>query len=222
MSAALPPGTAAPWQPAGTVYGVLLNFEHEHTLWRPRMLEAPYQAPPQAPVLYIKTANTWNPDGGQVTVPADAPGVEAGATLGLVRDAQGQWAAALLNDFSLPHDSYFRPPVKYRCRDGFLGTPAALRPLGSLAELATLSLSVHVNGELRQSVDLGRLRRDAATLWADVNDFMTLRPGDVLMLGCDVAADGGRPLLRPGDTVELSAPGFAPLRHHLSAEEARA
>lgn len=216
------PGATPPWQPAGTVYGVLLNFEQAYAQWLPRMHEAPYQAPPQAPVLYVKTANTWNPDGGAVALPAGASGLEAGATLGLVQDAQGQWAAALLNDFSLPHDSYFRPPVQYRCRDGFLGTPAALRPLASLAELAKLSLSVHVNGELRQTVHLGQLRRDAATLWADVNDFMTLRPGDVLMLGCDVAADGQRPRLQVGDTVELRAPGFAPLRHHITAEEARA
>ena len=47
-----------PYRPMGTVYGTLLNFQREHTLWAPRMNEAPYQAPPKAPVLYIKTANT--------------------------------------------------------------------------------------------------------------------------------------------------------------------
>ena len=44
------------WMPPGTVYGTLLNFQREHALWAPRMSEAPYKAPPQAPVLYIKTA----------------------------------------------------------------------------------------------------------------------------------------------------------------------
>jgi len=207
-----------PWQPAGTVYGVLLNFRHEHELWQPRMREAPYKAPPQAPVLYVKTANTWNPDGGAVEVPTGVAGVEAGATIGLVMGEHGPVACALLNDLSLPHASYFRPPVKFRCRDGFLGTPGQTVPLTALADLAALQLQVHVNGALRQTVALSQLMRPAATLLTEVNAFMTLRPGDVLMLGCDVGPDGHRPLLQAGDTVTLTAPGFAPLTHHIRTE----
>lgn len=210
--------SAAPWHPAGTVYGVLLNFRNEYERWQPRMHEAPYKAPPQAPVLYVKTANTGNPDGGTVLVPTGVAGVEAGATIGLVMGDQGPVACALLNDFSLPHASYFRPPVKFRCRDGFLGTPAQTVPLTDLTDLATLQLQVHVNGALRQTVDLSQLMRPAATLLAEVNAFMTLRPGDVLMLGCDVGPDGQRPLLQPGDTVTLTAPGFAPLTHPIGTE----
>ena len=48
-----------PWQPQGTVYGTLLNFQREHALWVPKMAEAPYKAAPKAPVLYVKTANTF-------------------------------------------------------------------------------------------------------------------------------------------------------------------
>jgi len=213
--------SAAPWQPAGTVYGVLLNFRNEYERWQPRMHEAPYKAPPQAPVLYVKTANTGNPDGGTVAVPTGmtgVAGVEAGAAIGLVMGEHGPVACALLNDFSLPHASYFRPPVKFRCRDGFLGTPRQTVPLTSLADLATLQLQVHVNGALRQTVELSQLMRTPATLLAEVNAFMTLRPGDVLMLGCDVGPDGQRPLLQPGDTVTLTAPGFAPLTHHIGTE----
>jgi 5-oxopent-3-ene-1,2,5-tricarboxylate decarboxylase / 2-hydroxyhepta-2,4-diene-1,7-dioate isomerase len=169
-------------------------------------------------VLYMKTANTWNPGGGQLAVPAGAAGVEAGATLGLVMGDHGPVACALLNDFSLPHASYFRPPVKFRCRDGFLGTPAQTVPLAALPDLAALQLQVHVNGTLCQTVDLAQLMRSPATLLADVNTFMTLRPGDVLMLGCDIDPDGQRPLLQPGDTVTLTAPGFAPLGHTIGTE----
>src|SRR3546814_13530146 len=32
-----PTPSATPWQPAGTVYGVLLNFRHEAGLWQARM-----------------------------------------------------------------------------------------------------------------------------------------------------------------------------------------
>ena len=43
----------------------------------------------------------------------------------------------------------------------------------------------------------------AATLLADVNEFMTLRCGDVLMLGSDCLPDGTRALVHAGDTVDL-------------------
>lgn len=75
--------SAAParWLPAGTVYGTLLNFRREWDLWAPKMTEAPYKAAPKAPVLYVKTANTFTPCGADIAVPGE---VEVGAALGLV------------------------------------------------------------------------------------------------------------------------------------------
>jgi 5-oxopent-3-ene-1,2,5-tricarboxylate decarboxylase/2-hydroxyhepta-2,4-diene-1,7-dioate isomerase len=100
-------------------------------------------------------------------------------------------AGALLNDFSLPHASYFRPPVRSAAATAFWARPAD-RAAGRLADLATLQPEVRVNGALRQTVACPA-GAPAATLLADVNAFMTLRPGDVLMLGCDVGPDGHRP-----------------------------
>ena len=54
------PGAAMSFVPTGTVYGTLLNFRGEWEAWATRMNEAPYKAPPKAPVLYIKPANTWS------------------------------------------------------------------------------------------------------------------------------------------------------------------
>ena len=64
--------SAAParWLPAGTVYGTLLNFRREWDLWAPKMTEAPYKAAPKAPVLYVKTANTFAPYNASVVLPA--------------------------------------------------------------------------------------------------------------------------------------------------------
>ena len=47
-----------------------------------------------------------------------------------------------------------------------------------------------MNGELVQSLDFSQLVRPAAQLLADVSEFMTLRDGDVLMLGCDCLPNG--------------------------------
>jgi len=211
-----------PYLPQGTVYGTLLNFRREHALWAPRMNEAPYQAPPQAPVLYIKTANTFTPSGHAIALPRGVAEVDVSATLGLVAGEGGSVAGAVLfNDVAIPHESYYRPPVKFRCVDGFLGVGrerVSFDTMGGWAGLGQRSLELRVHGVLKQTVALADLVRDAATLWADVNAFQTLRPGDVLMLGTDCLADGSRPRTKAGDAVEITAAGFKPLSNHFVQE----
>lgn len=207
--------------PSGTVYGTLLNFRREHALWAPRMHEAPYKAPPQAPVLYIKTANTFTRNGQAIVLPRGVTEVEVAASLGLVAGEGGRVAGAVLfNDVAIPHESYYRPPVKYRCVDGFLGVGDAVRPVNSLAELQSLVLELRVDGVMRQRTALADLVRDAAMLWADVNAFQSMRPGDVLMVGTDCLDDGTRPRAKAGDSVEITATGFAPLVNHFVGEGA--
>lgn len=199
------------WRPAGTVYGTLLNFRREWGLWSERMTQEPHKAAPQAPVLYIKTANTFSPAGQKLLLQDGVSEVDIGATLGLVIGEAGQVAGAvLLNDWSVPHTSYYRPPVKFRCRDGFLALPEQITP-GRVQDWAALQLTVHRNGEQVQTVDLRELVRDMPTLLADVGEFMTLQAGDVLMVGTDGLADGKRARAQVGDRVDIAAPGFAPV-----------
>jgi 5-oxopent-3-ene-1,2,5-tricarboxylate decarboxylase / 2-hydroxyhepta-2,4-diene-1,7-dioate isomerase len=201
----------------GTVYGTLLNFRGELDALAPQMHEAPYGAPPKAPVLYIKPANTWSGNGAAIIVPARVPQVEVGATIAMLMRGPGEVAGYLLmNDLSIPHTSFFRPPVKFKCLDGFLGVGDTLLTVGGDVDPSRFRLEVRINGELRQSVDFARLVRPAAQLLADVNEFMTLGAGDVLMLGLDA----GRPLARAGDRVEISAAGLGTLSNTLVAEAA--
>jgi 5-oxopent-3-ene-1,2,5-tricarboxylate decarboxylase / 2-hydroxyhepta-2,4-diene-1,7-dioate isomerase len=196
------------WSPKGTVYGTLLNFRREWDLWAPRMTQDPHKAAPKAPVLYVKTANTFSPAGQDLLLQDGVSEVDIGATLGLVIGDDGQVAGAvLLCDWSVPHASYYRPPVKFRCRDGFLALPQQVT-VGQVAEWAALQIEVRRNGEWVQTVDLRELVRDLPTLLADVGEFMTLQPGDVLMVGTDCLADGTRPRAKAGDRVEISAPGL--------------
>lgn len=208
---------AAHYLPSGTVYGTLLNFRAEAEALAPQMTQPPYKAPPQAPVLYVKTANTWSPHGSAITVPAAVPEVEIGASIGMVVGAEGDVEGfVLLNDLSIPHASFFRPPVKFKCVDGFLGVGPALRDAQDVADPAAFRVEVRINGELKQSLDFSQLVRPAQQLLADVGDFMTLAHGDVLMLGCGP----GRPLARAGDRIDISAPGFETLSHTLVKEAA--
>jgi 5-oxopent-3-ene-1,2,5-tricarboxylate decarboxylase/2-hydroxyhepta-2,4-diene-1,7-dioate isomerase len=200
--------------PTGTVYGVLLNFRAEVEALAPQMEQPPYKAPPKAPVLYVKTANTWTPGGGAVPVPARVPEVEVGATVGLVMGEHGTVAGhVLMNDFSVPHTSFFRPPVKFKCLDGFLGIGGALRTGG---DPDTFTLEVRIDGELRHVADFSQLVRPAKRLLADVGEFMTLHAGDVLMLGCNA----GRPRAKVGQRIEIIAPGFESLANTLVKEAA--
>lgn len=204
------------FMPTGTVYGVLLNFRAEVEALAPQMSQPPYKTPPQAPVLYVKTANTWTPHGSAIVVPAAVPEVEVGATIGMVIGADSDVEGfVLMNDLSIPHASFFRPPVKFKCVDGFLGIGPAMRDAQEVADPAQFSLEVRIAGELRQSVDFSQTVRSAAQLLAEVGSFMTLAHGDVLMLGCDA----GRPLARPGDRIEISAPGFETLANTLVGEQ---
>ena len=205
-----------PWMPQGTVYGTLLNFRREWDLWAPRMTQDPHKAPPKAPVLYVKSANTFAPAGQDLLLQDGVQEVDIGATLGLLIGARAQLTgAALLLDWSVPHSSYYRPPVKFRCRDGFLGLPAQPSACAPDAHWDNLRIEVRCNQALVQTVDLRELVRSVPQLLADVGEFMTLQPGDVLMVGTDCLPGGTRPRARAGDTVALSAPGLQPVHTHV-------
>jgi 5-oxopent-3-ene-1,2,5-tricarboxylate decarboxylase/2-hydroxyhepta-2,4-diene-1,7-dioate isomerase len=197
-----------PWQPQGTVYGTLLNFQREWDLWAPRMHDDPHKAPPQQPVLYVKSANTFNAAGHDLVLLDGVTEVDVGASLGLVMGDDGQaQAGALLLDWSVPHASYFRPPIKFRCRDGYLGLSQALTLFQT--DWHELEIEVLLNNALVQRVALSTLKRSIPQLLSDVGDFMTLQAGDVLMVGTDCLETGLRPRARAGDTVEIRAAGLA-------------
>jgi 5-oxopent-3-ene-1,2,5-tricarboxylate decarboxylase / 2-hydroxyhepta-2,4-diene-1,7-dioate isomerase len=201
----------------GTVYGTLMNFRGELDALGAKMNEEPYRAPPRAPVLYIKPANTWTENGGTIALPADIGEVEVGATVAMVMKSSREVAGyVLMNDVSVPHESFFRPPVKFRCRDGFLGFGDRVRARNEAGDPAVFKLEVRVNGELKQTVRFSQLVRPAEKLLADVGEFMTLGEGDMLMLGCDV----GRPRVRAGDRVEIKMPALGTLTNLFVAEAA--
>jgi 5-oxopent-3-ene-1,2,5-tricarboxylate decarboxylase/2-hydroxyhepta-2,4-diene-1,7-dioate isomerase len=208
----------------GTVYGTLLNHPSALAALGEQVHAAPYKAPPKAPVLYIKPRNTWAQPGAAVGVPADAPELEMGATLGLVigrtasrvsvADALGFVAGyVVMNDISVPHAAVYRPSMRFKCRDGFC-------PMGPVVPASThinpdaLAISVALDGTVVHRSSTAGLIRPVAQLLADVTEFMTLHPGDVLAVG--VAA--GAPLARAGQTVCIAIEGVGELTHTLVAE----
>jgi len=216
-------GTAA-LPPVGTIYGVALNDRRLLGERLDEFQQPPYQKPPQKPVLFIKTPNTLNRDGGQVAQPRGGR-LQPGPTLGVVigRDASRVKAADALghiagyvigNEFSLPEDSYYRPAVKAKCRDGFCSL-GALVAVADVPDPGQLGIRLLVNGELRQTGSTADWVRPLPQLIEDITEFMTLYAGDVLLTG----TPPGRVDVVPGDTVVVEIDGLGQLTNSIVAEE---
>ena len=207
-----------------TVYGTLLNHREALAALGDQVNAAPYKAPPQAPILYIKPRNTWAQNGDTVVVPSDVQCLEMGATLGLVigrtaskvsaADAMDHVAGyVVINDISVPHDSFYRPSMRFKCRDGSCPISAFVAR-DAVGNPDALAVTVDIDGVVVQQTDTAGRIRDVAQLLVDVTDFMTLHPGDILSIG--VAANS--PQAHAGQRVTISIAGVGQLTNTLVSE----
>jgi 5-oxopent-3-ene-1,2,5-tricarboxylate decarboxylase/2-hydroxyhepta-2,4-diene-1,7-dioate isomerase len=212
------PFEIAPFRLTGAVYGTLLNHRSALGELGGRASQAPYNAPPHAPVLYIKPRNTLAVSGDEVEIPAGMVELEAGPCLGLVigrtacrvpEEAALHHVAGylLVNDVSVPHDTFYRPSVRFKARDGFCPLGPAVIPRDAVADPDAVELRTYVDGTLIQTANTADLVRSAARLLADVTEFMTLIPGDVLALGVARPA----PRVRAGQCVDIVADALGTL-----------
>lgn len=210
----------SPYRLSGTVYGALLNHRTALHALGNAVNRSPYNAAPQAPVLYIKPRNTLAADGDPVALPAGVAELEVGASLGLVigRPACRLSEAGALehvagylivNDVSVPHSSYYRPSIAFRARDGFCPLGARVVPRAALANPDAVTIRIYLDGELRQTTTTAELLRPVAKLMSDVTDFMTLSPGDVLAVGVASPA----PRVRAGQRVRIEIDGIGRLEN---------
>ena len=209
---------------SGTLFGVALNYQGLLDQHLAAFQQAPYQKPPTKPVLFIKTPNTRNEHGGVVLHPQGErlqPGPALGVVIGQrasrvsLEDAMAHVAGyVVVNEFSLPEDSYYRPAVKAKCRDGFCALGPVLVSRDQVANPSQLGLKLWVNGELRQENTTANWVRDIPQLIAEISEFMTLHPGDVLITG----TPEGRVDVLPGDTVDVEISGVGRLTSHIQAE----
>ncbi|AGI23678.1 hypothetical protein H681_09020 [Pseudomonas sp. ATCC 13867] len=209
----------------GTLFGVALNYQGLLESRLGEFNEPPYQKPPVKPVLFIKTPNTRNANGEPVIFPRDVQRLQPGPALGVVigrnasrvsADSAMQHVAGyvIVNEFSLPEDSYYRPAVKAKCRDGFCPIGPEVVGTGEIADPHALALKVFVNGELRQQNSTANLVRSIPQLIAEISEFMTLHEGDVLITG----TPEGRVDVQPGDRVEVEIDGLGRLVSNVVAE----
>src|SRR5579872_7198431 len=206
----------------GTIYGAALNDREQREKFAAMFEGPPYGKPPQKPVLYIKPRNCFAGDGCRIPLPSDLAQVEIAATLGLLigRDTgrvtpetalDHVAGACLALDVAEPGESYYRPPLRQRCRDGFLR-------LGAVAEfnpgLLDSNIETSVNDAVVHVWSPRRLLRNAASLITDIGAYMTLVAGDLLLIGIPYDA----PRAGAGDRVGVRAGSLPEPSSRLCAE----
>ena len=207
----------------GAVYGVLMNYRG--AVEALNAVDGESSAPPRAPLLFVKPANTWIAYGDAIPVPEDVDSVEAGAALGIVMGKTACRVAAvdalnfvagytIVNDVCEPHRSYDRPATRQRCRDGFCAIGPWVMPRQSVASPDSLALRVLVNGELRAENSTANMVRSVARLIADVTEFVTLSAGDILHAG----APENAPTITAGDRVRIEFECIGALENRVVAE----
>ncbi len=203
---------------SGVVVGALLNDPAELLALGAAVHQPPHKAPPQAPVLEVKPRQALAGDGAIVRVPAGEAALQVGATLGIVigsvacrvpeaeamRHVAGYLVAA---DFSLPLTSHYRPAVRLKARDGSCPIGPHVMPASLVDHPDDLPVEVVIDGAVAHRHLTGPRTRGVARLIADVTAFMTLNPGDVLLLG----RAHGSPLARAGQSVEITIGGVGTL-----------
>jgi 5-oxopent-3-ene-1,2,5-tricarboxylate decarboxylase/2-hydroxyhepta-2,4-diene-1,7-dioate isomerase len=201
---------------SGHIYGVVLNDQAEHTALAPQFVRDPYGGPPVAPVLYLKPRAAIAR--GPVRV-GSTERLSAGATLAMLmrRDLAHETGESALDcvgavclalDLSRRQPNYYRPAVAYRNADGYLVLGDWVAPTIP-SEIATFVDDIHVH-----SWSLERLVRPAAALLAELSGFMTLRGGDVLMIGLP----GDAPLVHAGQTIRIEAGELPALETRLTEQ----
>ena len=120
-----------------------------------------------------------------------------------------------VNDVSVPHESHYRPAVRFRARDGYCPLGPQVLPAAAIDDPDALAVRIHLDGALaRATTTAGRIR-PMAELLAAVTDFMTLQPGDILTLG----ASHDAPLARVGQRVAIEIQGLGRLENRVVAEQ---
>ena len=137
------------------------------------------------------------------------------------------WGVTLINDWSIRDDERHRLDQLALAKN--FDDSISIGPYIAVDEVAydNVDIEVRVNGQLRQRFNTKEMIHSFAEILAHASRSLTLVAGDLIAggTGAGTAADAARRLddgtistelyLKPGDTVEVSAPELGTLHNHL-------
>ncbi|RWC90614.1 MAG: FAA hydrolase family protein [Mesorhizobium sp.] len=194
------------------------------------------QAAPSNPSLFIRFPRSFVGHSAPLVRPPESPQLDYEGEIVIVigkggrriaeADALGHIAAlSLCNEGTLRdwvrHAKFNVTQGKNFDRSGSIGP--WLVPFTDAAQIADISLTTRVNGEVRQRDRTGRMIFSFRKIIAYISTFTTLVPGDIIVTGTPTGA-GARfepPIwLKPGDVIEVEADGIGLLRNGVVDEGA--
>lgn len=192
------------------------------------------QAAPANPSLFIRFPRSFVGHGAALVRPPESPQLDYEGEVVIVigksgrriaeADALGHIAAlSLCNEGTIRdwvrHAKFNVTQGKNFDRTGSIGP--WLVPFTDEAQIADITLSTRVNGEIRQQDRTSRMIFSFRKIINYISTFTTLVPGDIIVTGTPTGA-GARfdpPIwLKPGDVIEVEADGIGVLRNSVVDE----
>ena len=180
---------------------------------------------PERPRLFLKAPNALSAHGDTVGL-IDRERVDHEAEMGVVigeqchhvpeADAMDVVAGfTCVDDISNRTDQGIDEPESDLFRGKAFDNAAPVGPTVATPDEvpADAGISLRVNGETRQASSRSRLIFSVPELVAEITEYVTLDPGDVISTGTPA---GVGPLV-DGDTVEIDIEGIPTLRHGITA-----
>jgi 2-keto-4-pentenoate hydratase/2-oxohepta-3-ene-1,7-dioic acid hydratase in catechol pathway len=194
-------------------------------------------APPPYPYLFTKFRNALIGPGDAIVVPKVSHKVDWEVELAVVigrkgreirkEDAYGYVAGyAVSNDVSMRDFQKPASPVlglnwvKGKSMDGSFPLGPWIVTRDEIPDPHALAISLHVNGEQRQSSNTADMIFKVDDLVSYASVGMTLQPGDIISTGTPggVAEGSGSPFLKEGDVVEATIERIGTLRNPVREE----
>jgi len=180
---------------------------------------------PDRPLLFIKTPNTVASHGSTVTLPGGKERIDYEAELGVVigeqcRNVSEGNAEDVIAGYTCLDDISNRDDQNREqnwVRGKAFDNAAPIGPVIATPEHLSddASIETRVNGETKQSATIDQMVFSIPELIAEITEYMTLEPGDVIATG----TPEGVGKLSDGDDVEIEIGGVGTLEHSVRVPE---
>jgi len=209
------------------VFGVALNHRTLRATMEEHFHIKPHVKPPTTPVLFIKPDNTQISHGDSIPAPHSNETIFAGPALGIVikktahrvtAEQANQYidGYAIVNEVSLAEESFYRPAIKAKCRDGFCPISTTINA-EQVSKPESLNIHTYINGELKHSTNTDQLYYSINELVEFISSFITLEKGDVIITATPPRDE--TLALNVGDSVVIEIEQLGRLENSVVAEQ---